>query len=202
MITVHHLDFSRSTRVLWLLEEMGLEYELVRYHREVGGPAPASLSEIHPLGTSPVIVDGDLVLAESSAILRYLDREYGGARFTPVHHARRAVHDEWIDYVESSLALPVIVALIGGRDLSEPTATRMKATLARNWRHVADTVSRGPFFMGDELTLADMQMSYIAAIADAAGMLGPYPEAAAYLERLLALPALKRAIERGGPMTK
>lgn len=202
MIIVHHLDFSRSTRVLWLLEELGVEYELVRYHREVGGPAPDSLKAVHPLGTSPVIVDNDLVLAESSAILRYLDREYGEARFTPADRARRAVHDEWIDYVEGSLALPVIFSLIGGDDLPEPTATRMRAMLAKNWRHVADALTRGPYLMGDELTLADMQMSYIAAIAAAAGMLGPYPQAAAYLDRLLSLPALRRAIERGGPMTR
>lgn len=202
MITVHHLDFSRSTRVLWLLEELGLDYELVRYHRNVGGPAPTSLKAVHPLGTSPVIVDGDLVLAESSAILRYIDREYGGARFTPADRARRAVHDEWIDYVEGSLAVPVIFALVGGSDLPERTAARMEATLAKNWRHVAEALTPGPYLMGEQLTLADMQMSYIAAIAAAAGMLGPYPKAAAYLNRLLSLPALQRAIERGGPMTK
>lgn len=201
MITVHHLDFSRSTRVLWLLEELGFEYELVRYHRNVGGPAPAELKAIHALGTSPVIVDGDLVLAESSAILRYIDREYGGSRFSPSQPAQRAVHDEWIDYVEGSLALPVLVTLIGGRDLPERLAAKLATSLAKDWRHVADAVTPGPYLMGDHLTLADMQMSYIAALAAAAGMLRPYPEVERYFRALMAAPALKRAIDRGGPMT-
>ncbi len=201
MITLHHLDFSRSTRVLWLLEELGLEYDLRRYHRKVGGPAPAELKTIHPLGTSPVIVDGDLVLAESSAILRYIDRHYGGSRFTPGDPARRALHDEWIDYVEGSFAMPVVVKLMGGRDLPDQLAERMAALLAKNLEHVSAAVTPGPYLMGAELTLADMQMSYSLAVTQAAGLLRPYPALTEYLDRLFALPALQRAIQRGGPMT-
>ena len=201
MITVHHLDFSRSTRVLWLLEELGLEYDLRRYHREVGGPAPADLKTFHPLGTSPVIVDGDLALAESSAILRYIDRQYGGSRFTPADSIRRAKHDEWIDYVEGSFAMPVLVTLVGGGDLPHRMATRIAAMLSRDLQHVSGAVTPGPYLMGDELTLADMQMSYILAIANAAGLLASSPDVAAYLKRLMTLPGLQRAIQRGGPMT-
>ena len=187
--------------MLWLLEELGLDYDLRRHRREIGGPAPAALKTFHPLGTSPVIVDGDLVLAESSAILRYIDRQYGGSRFTPVDPARRAVHDEWVDYVEGSLAMPVLVTLVGGRDLPERMGTRIAAMLAKGLQHVAAAVTPGPYLMGAELTLSDMQMSYMLAISRAAGLLRPYPDVAAYLDRLLALPALQRAIERGGPMT-
>ena len=201
MITVHHLDYSRSTRVLWLLEELGLDYDLVRYRRGPGGPAPDGLKRIHPLGKSPVIADGDLVLAESSAILRYLDRRYGGSLFTPADEARRALHDEWIDYVEGSLALPVLVTLIGGSELPERIMSNMAAALEKDWRHIADAVTPGPYLMGDQLTLADMQMSYLVAIANRAGMLDGHAPVANYLETLLGSPALQRALARGGPMT-
>lgn len=201
MIIVHHLDYSRSTRVLWLLEELGLEYDLVRYRRNVGGPAPVDLKNIHPLGKSPVIVDGDLVLAESSAILRYIDRQYGNLRFTPTEEIARAVHDEWIDYVEGSLALPVLTTLVGGDQLPPEIAAKMTGGLPRDWQHVGDAVTPGPYLFGDQLTLADMQMSYIGAIAAASGMLDTHPAVKNYLANLLKLPALQRALLKGGPMT-
>lgn len=200
MITVHHLDYSRSTRVLWLLEEIGLAYQLVRYRRDVGGPAPAELNAIHPLGKSPVIADGNLVLVESSAILRYTDRRYGGSRFSPQDEGRHAVHDQWIDYVEGSLALPVLVTLVGGPDLPERTMRRMAGALPRDWQFIADAVTPGPYLMGEQLTLADMQMSYVVAIAAAAGMVTKYPAVESYLAHLLTRPALQRALEKGGPM--
>lgn len=201
MITLHHLDYSRSTRVLWLLEELGLDYNLVRYRRNPGGPAPDELKRIHPLGKSPVIVDGELVLAESSAILRYLDRHYGASRFTPADEAGRALHDEWIDYVEGSLALPVLVTLIGGSDLPKRISSSMTAALTKDWRHIANAVTPGPYLMGDQLTLADMQMSYIVAMAYRAGMMDGYEAVANYLATLLRSPALQRAVARGGAMT-
>lgn len=201
MITLHHLHYSRSTRVLWLLEQLGLEYELVRYRREPGGPAPDELKRIHPLGKSPVIVDGDLVLAESSAILRYLDRRYGGSRFTPADEVGRALHDEWIDYVEGSLALPVLVTLIGGTELPQRISSSMSAALAKDWRHISHTLTPGPYLMGNQLTLADMQMSYLVAIARSAGMLARHEPITNYLDTLLSLPALQRALAQGGPMT-
>lgn len=102
MLTVHHLDYSRSTRVLWLLEELGEPYDIVRYRREVGEPAPAALALVHPLGKSPVLVDDGFVLAESSAIMRYIDTRYGAGRFTPDDQLTRARHDEWLDYVEAA----------------------------------------------------------------------------------------------------
>lgn len=200
MLTVHHLDYSRSTRVLWLLEELGEPYELVRYRRPVGGPAPAALAEVHPLGKSPMLVDDGFVLAESSAILRYVDAVYGGGRFTPGEPRERARHDEWLDYVEGSLALPVFVPLVAGSGLPERMRTSLAAQLDRAWEHIAATVGADGFLLGDRVTLADMQMVYVTAVASATGMLAPQPAVEAYHQRLLAHPALQRAIEAGGPM--
>ena len=200
MLTVHHLDYSRSTRVLWLLEELGLEYVLVRYSRPVGGPAPDTLKAAHPLGKSPVLVDDDFALAESSAILRYLDRRYGEERFTPNEPKPRARHDEWLDYVEGSLALPLFVPLVGGPGLPKSMRTSLAVQLAAAWDHIEATVADQPYLLGDQLTLADMQMSYPLAVALATGALADRPALQAYLERLLSRPALARAIDAGGPM--
>lgn len=201
MLTLHHLAYSRSTRVVWLLEELGLEYDLVRYQRPVGGPAPAELSAVHPLGKSPVLVDDDLVLAESSAILRYLDRRYGKASFTPEEPEARALHDEWLDYVEGSLAMPLFVPLVAGAGLPEPMRISFASQLAKAWDHIGHTVGDGDFLMGSRLTLADMQMVYVVAVASATGALSDQPRIGKYLQRLMARPALIRAIAAGGPMT-
>lgn len=200
MLTVHHLDFSRSTRVLWLLEELGTPYDLVRYRREVGGPAPAALALVHPLGKSPVLVDDGFVLAESSAILRYLNARYGGGRFTPEEVVERARHDEWLDYVEGSLALPLFVPLVAGSGLPERMRASLAAQLDQAWDYIAETVGGGGYLLGDRLTLADMQMVYMLAVASATGGLAQRSALDDYLQRLLAHPALGRAIEAGGPM--
>jgi glutathione S-transferase len=114
MITLHHLNFSRSTRVIWLLEELGIDYELVKYERDQNFRAPPSLAKVHPLGRAPVLVDGDLVLAESATILRYLETNYGNGRLVPAPGTPdRALHDEWLDFVESSAGMPVMLAAIG-----------------------------------------------------------------------------------------
>ena len=201
MLTVHHLDYSRSTRVLWLLEELGLAYEVKRYRREVGGPAPVELARVHPLGKSPVLVDDELVLAESSAILRYVDMRYGGSRFTPKDPAERARHDEWLDYVEGSLALPLIVPLAGGDRLPAEFKATLATQLAGAWDYMEERLASRDFLMGSDLTLADMQMSYLLAVASATGRLSGHPSIDRYLDRLLARPALIRAIKAGGPMT-
>jgi glutathione S-transferase len=113
MIIVHHLETSRSTRILWLLEELGIEYELHR-HARVNGRAPENLKHIHPLGKAPFIVDGDLVLAESSAILRYVDARYGNGRHSPqAGTAEGAMHDQWLDLAEGSASFPLLLPLLG-----------------------------------------------------------------------------------------
>jgi len=202
MLTLHHLLTSRSSRVIWLLEALGTEYELVTHKRDQNMRAQADLAAIHPLGKAPTIVDGDLVLIESSAILRYIAERYGNGRFMPPAGTNaRAKHDEWLDYAESSLMMPVILklsSLMGGGqnslvDFAGPEFEKVMD-------HVASGVSAGPFLMGAELTLADIQISYCLSLMESAGLLQNRPMVSAYWQRLQAEPGFQRAIEIGGPM--
>lgn len=202
MITVHHLAFSRSTRILWLLEELGLRYDLVKYPRDENFRAPPALQAIHPMGKAPVIQDGDLVLGESAVILDYINTRYGQGRFAPPAGSDAFYHhDEWLQYVESTAAQPIMVTRIGAiaGGLSEGMQKFFTPLLARTLNHMTRGI-KGPYIMGDELMLADIQMIYLLAVAESSGMLADQPGLAAYLGRLMDRPALKKAIEIGGPM--
>ena len=204
MITLHHLNFSRSTRVLWLLEELGLKYELKAYSRDQNFRAPAELGAVHPLGKAPTLIDDDLVLAESATILRYLEQKYGDGRLVPAPGTpERAIHDEWLDYVESSAALPAMFTLLGAKtgDLSPGLAGFTAPELTKALSYISDRVADRHFLMGERLTLADIQMSYLLAALRNVGQLEAFPAVAAYLDRLEATPGLTKAIEVGGPMT-
>lgn len=204
MITLHHLNYSRSTRALWLLEELGLDYELVVHERDQNFRAPPSLAAVHPLGKAPVIVDDDLILAESGTILRYLEQKYGDGRLVPAPGTpSRAIHDEWLDFVESSAGLPVMMTLLGGAmgGLPERLAGFTAPELEKALTYISERVSDRTFLMGDRLTLADIQMSYVLAALRNAGQLERHPAVAAYLGRLEETSGLGRAIARGGPMT-
>lgn len=203
MITLHHLTFSRSTRVLWLLEELGLEYKLVVHERDANFRAPAALKAVHPLGRAPVIIDDGLMLAESSAILRHIDDRHGGGRFSPPLGSDAAsVHDEWLQYAESSAAMPILLNVIGSMvgGLPPGLTAFVEPALASTLDYIADAVTPGPYLMGDELTLADIQLSYLLVLADARGMVGDRTAIRDYLRRLGKRPALVKAIEVGGPM--
>lgn len=203
MITIHHLNFSRSFRVLWLMEELGLEYRLERYERDESFRAPASLKAIHPLGKAPVIQDGDLTLAESASILAYINERYGEGKLAPDRGSdAAATHDEWLQYVESSAAFPIMLTLIGGMAgaLPDKLASFASQGTSKTLDYIAAAVAPGPYLLGTSLTLADIQMSYLLATADHAGLLGDQPAVAAYLERLGARPAFAKALEIGGPM--
>ena len=204
MITLHHLNFSRSTRALWLLEELGLAYELKSYARDRNFRAPAELAAVHPLGKAPTLVDDDLVLAESATILRYLEQKYGDGRLVPAPGTPdRAIHDEWLDFVESSAGLPIMLTLIGGMTggLSPGLAGFTAPELTKALAYISDRVKDRHFLMGERFTLADIQMSYLLAALRNVGQLDAYPAVAAYLERLEATPGLAKAIAIGGPMT-
>lgn len=203
MIVVHHLETSRSTRILWLLEELGLDYELHR-HARVNGRAPQDLKHIHPLGKAPFIVDGDLVLAESSAILRYIDARYGEGRHSfAAGTAEGAMHDQWLDLAEGSASFPILLPLLGQMmgglpaPITQFAADRSRDLLA----YIAQGVGDGPFLMGDRLTLADIQMVYTLAMARMAGLIDDDSALRPYEQRLHERPALVRAIEIGGPLT-
>jgi glutathione S-transferase len=204
MITLHHLNFSRSTRVLWLLEELGLDYQLKTYERDGNFRAPPELKGVHPLGKSPVLVDDGRVLAESATILRYLEAKYGDGRLVPAPGSPdRAIHDEWLDFVESSAGLPVMMTLLGKKTggLSTGLAAFTQAELSKTLAFVADRVTDRNFLMSERLTLADIQMSYLLSALRNAGLLENYPAIGAYLLRLEATAGLRKAIAVGGPMT-
>jgi glutathione S-transferase len=204
MITLHHLNFSRSTRVLWLLEELGIDYDLVRYERTPGFRAPETLSEVHPLGKAPVLQDDDLTLAESATILAYLAGRYGDGRFMPTPGtADAAIHDEWLQYGESSAGLPIMMTLLGGMlgGLPDHISRFTTPELKKAFDYIeARLGAGGPYLMGETFTIADIQLAYMLDVAESSGMLGGHPALGAYLSTLKARPALVRALEIGGPM--
>jgi len=203
MLTLHHLNYSRSIRVIWLLEELGIEYDLVKYERDANFRAPPELKAIHPLGKAPVLVDGDLTLAESAPILAYIDERYGERRFSPpIDSDAAAVHDEWLQYVESSAALPIMMTSLGKRmgGLPDGLAKFTGPEVTKTLDYIGAGVGEGPYLMGEQLMLADIQMCYILAIAESAGLLSDHSDVAAYLDRLRARPAFVAATEIGGPL--
>ena len=203
MLILHHLETSRSSRIIWLMEELGIAYELVRYARD-RGRAPAALTEIHPLGKAPILVDGDLVISESSAILRYIDARYGQGRFSPPPGTPDgARHDEWLDFAEGSATQPLMLLLMarlhGGLPEALEKSTQDRFTAM--FDYIQTRLGAGPFLMGEQLTLADMQMLYTVEIARVVGLLGDFPGLQAYLDRLNQQPGLCRAIEIGGALS-
>lgn len=204
MLKLHCLAYSRAIRVEWLLQELDTPHELVLYDRTEKFGAPDSLKAVHPLGKSPVIEDGGLVLAESSAILRYVDATYGDGRFQPKPGTRAFFeHCEWLDYAESSAAMPILSAVfdkMAGKE-EVPENPRMKAQLASNLDHIEDRLSDRPYLMCDAPMLADIQMSYMLSLLELTGLLRDRPVLAAYWQRIKDQPGFRAAIAKTGPMT-
>jgi glutathione S-transferase len=204
MIEVHHLNNSRSQRVLWLLEELGLEYTVVRYERDPKTMfAPPELKKIHPLGKSPVIRDGDFVLAESGAILEYLVDRYGGGRFVPPRDTREYdICRYWVHYAEGSLMMQLLVKLYLDR-VGEPAKQqqeRINGAVRMHLAYVEESLGASQFLTGSTLTVADMQMSFPLEVSVFQGMLGDaHPRLKALLARLHERPAYKAALAKGGP---
>jgi glutathione S-transferase len=202
MITVHHLNNSRSQRILWLLEELGLPYEIKRYQRDPKTSlAPPELKAINPLGKSPVIEDGDLVLNESGAIVDYLIRRHGKGRLQP--DPASPAYDEyvkWLHFAEGSAMLPFMLHLYVGRlgEAGAPLQPRIQSELANFLGYIDAALGRTPYLMGEELSGADIQLSFIGELAKVQGMAAPYPHLLAWMDRLQARPAYRQAIERGG----
>ena len=217
MITVHHLNNSRSQRVLWLLEELGLEYEIKRYQRNPKTMlAPPELRAVHPLGKSPVISDGELILAESGAIVQYLAERRGGGRLVPrADSPDRLRYVYWLHFAEGSAMPPLVMKLIFDRMATAPMpffvrpiargiAAKVKSSfiepnIARNLDYMEAEIGRTGWFAGSELTAADIQMSFpLEAAAARGGLDRSRPKLMDWLERIHARPAYKRALERGG----
>jgi glutathione S-transferase len=215
MITVHHLNNSRSQRVLWLLEELALPYEIVKYERDPKTMlAPPSLRKIHPLGKSPVITDGDATLAESGAILEYLIDTYGKGKLAPAagtpdyRHYRYFMH-----YAEGSLMPFLVMKLVFSkvktdapflvrpiaRTIADTVGSRfLDPNLANHLTFLADHLTKHAWFAGSELTAADIQMSYPVEMAVQRAGMPISPKLTDFVARIQARPAYKRAIERGG----
>ena len=217
MIVVHHLNNSRSQRILWLLEELGLEYDIKRYQRDAQTMlAPPELRKIHPLGKSPVITDGNLTLAESGAIIEYLVGRYGHGRLMPAADTpARLRYTYWLHYAEGSLQPLLLMKLFFGRIEKGPmpffakpiakaiagkvTGSFISPNLERNFDYLETELGRSTWFAGPEFTAADIQMSFpLEAAVSRGGLDSKRPKLMAFLERIHARPAYKKAIERGG----
>ncbi|WP_118184881.1 glutathione S-transferase [Paraburkholderia phosphatilytica] len=218
MLTVHHLNNSRSQRVLWLLEELGVPYEIVRYQRDPQTMlAPPELSAVHPLGKSPVITDGSNTIAESGAIIEYLVERYGNGQFAPpAGTPERLRYTYWLHYAEGSAMPPLLLKLVASRIanarmpfFAKPIARKIAGTLqssfidpqlALHLTYIDETLRATGWFVGDAFSAADIQMSFPLEAASARGGAGKqYPHIAAFNERIHARPAYQRALERGGP---
>lgn len=203
MLKIHHLNNSRSQRILWLAEELGLDYEIIPYQRDaVTNLAPPELKAVHPLGKSPVIEDGPLKVAESGAVIEYIIDKYGQGRMQPdpgsADHWR---HVEWLHFAEGSAMLPLMLNLYTMRlgAAAEPLAGRINSEIDNHLAYLSASLGEQPFILGEAITGADIQISFVAEVARAFGRLVPYPNLAAYVERLHARPAFVRSIEKGGP---
>jgi glutathione S-transferase len=217
MLTVHHLNNSRSQRVLWLLEELGVPYEIKRYERDPKTMlAPPELRAVHPLGKSPVITDDGQTIAESGAIIEYLVEKYGQGRFAPAPGTpERLRYTYWLHYAEGSAMPPLLLKLIALRIASapmpffaKPIARKIAATLQASFidpqlklhlGYIEKELGKTGWFVGNDFTAADVQMSFPLEAATArGGMEGQIPAIAGFLKRIHARPAYQRALERGG----
>ncbi len=217
MIVVHHLENSRSQRVLWLLEELGLPYEVKHYKRDRQTMlAPPELRQVHPLGKSPVVTDGAITVAESGAIVEYLIDTHGGGRLRPppgTAEARRFTY--WLHFAEGSAMPPLLMTLVFDQIkakaplLVKPIAkgiadqvgrTFLKPNIESQLRFMEAELSSRPWFAGAEFSGADVQMSFpLEAAAARGGLDARYPKLQDWLERIHGRPAYQRALQKGGP---
>lgn len=206
MLTLHHLNDSRSQRVLWLLEELGTPYEIKRYQRDaITRLAPPELMAVHPLGKSPVITDGEIRIAESGAIVDYIIRKYGQGNGKPAMMPAPGTADyesynEWLHYSEGSAMLPLMMNLYISRlkEAGAPLHPRIDSEIKNHLGYVDGALKGREFFVGTSLTGADIQMSFVAEMAKIFDKLAPYPNLAAWLSRMHARPAFRRSVEKGG----
>ncbi|OHB33355.1 MAG: glutathione S-transferase [Phenylobacterium sp. RIFCSPHIGHO2_01_FULL_70_10] len=203
MIVVHHLNDSRSQRILWLLEELGAPYEIRSYARDAQTRlAPPELKAVHPLGKSPVVTDGEMTVHESGAIIDYLIRRHGAGKLQPpAGSADHEVYLQWLHYAEGSAMLPLMLFMYVMRlgEAGAPLHPRIEGEIDNHLAYLDQALEGRDYLLGEALTGADIQMSFVGEVGRAFGKLAGYPQATAWLDRLHARPAYKAAIERGGP---
>jgi len=203
MITVHHLNDSRSQRILWLLEELGAPYEIKFYQRdEKTRLAPPELKAIHQLGKSPVVTDNGKAIAESGAIVEYVLRHHdNNAALRPAFDtADYDTYLEWLHYSEGSAMLPLMLHLYTTRlgDSAAPLRPRIDSEIANHLGYVNQSLDGKDYFVAGKLTGADIQMSFVGEMAKVFNVIDAYPNLKSWLERMHARPAFKRSIEKGG----
>jgi glutathione S-transferase len=217
MIVVHHLNNSRSQRILWLLEELGLDYVIKRYQRDPKTMlAPPELRQVHPLGKSPVITDGDLTLAESGAIIEYLVGRYGNDRLVPAADTPEKLrYTYWLHYAEGSMMPPLLMKLIFdrmerapmpffARPIAKAIARNVKSSfiepnINRHLDYLEVELGKAAWFAGPKFTAADIQMSFpLEAAVSRGGLDAKRPKLMAFLDCIHARPAYRKAIEHGG----
>jgi glutathione S-transferase len=218
MITVHHLNNSRSQRVLWLLEELGVAYEIKKYERDPKTMlAPETLRQVHPLGKSPVITEDGVTIAESGAIVEYLIERHGQGRLVPpAGTEERRRYTYWLHFAEGSAMPPLLLKLIFDRIESGPMPFFVKPVargiarkvkrlmiepnLKRQLDFMEGELGRSEWFAGNEFSAADIQMSFpVEAAAMRAGLDVSRPKLMNFLKKIHARPAYRKALERGGP---
>jgi glutathione S-transferase len=217
LITLHHLENSRSQRILWLLEELDLKYKIKRYERDKKtGLAPASLKKVHPLGKSPVLSDDDLTLAESAVILEYLARQYGEGQWAPMPGDEDYwAFSFWLHYAEGSLMPPLLLRLVFERVRTGPMPFFVRPIakgiadkvdqafindqIRTHFGFVDKHLSKHEWFAGERISIADIQMSFPLEAAVARGTISEkHPHIVAFVQRFQARPAYLRALEAGG----
>jgi glutathione S-transferase len=217
MITVHHLNNSRSQRIVWLLEELGLDYDIQRYQRDPKTMlAPASLRAVHPLGKSPVITDGERTLAESGAIIDYLVERYGAGQFAPAAGTpARLRYTYWLHYAEGSAMTPLLLKLVFDRverapmpffvkPIAKGISAKVKSSfiepqIKQHLDYLEGELGQSDWFAGDAFSGADIQLSFVLEAAAARGGLdASRPRLMDFLKRIHARAAYQRALERGG----
>jgi glutathione S-transferase len=203
MIVVHHLNDSRSQRVLWLLEELGVPYEIKHYQRNAQTRlAPPELIAVHPLGKSPVITDNGSTVFESGAIIDYLIRHHGNGHLRPASHTPEfELYQQWLHYAEGSAMLPLMLKLYVSRlgEAGAPLSPRIESEMANHLGFVNQSLAGREWLVGDALSGADIQMSFVGEAAGARGARAAFPHIDAWVKRFQKRPAYRRAIERGGP---
>ncbi|UVW34559.1 glutathione S-transferase [SAR92 clade bacterium H455] len=202
MLTVHHLNNSRSQRILWLLEELGLEYQLQAYQRDpVTNLAPPELELVHPLGKSPVLTDGEATIIESGAIIDYVLRHYGAGRLQPETDTDSyEQYLQWLHYAEGSAMLPMMLKMYTARlgDAGAPLQPRISDELQRHLGYIENSLQGVDWLVDNSFSGADIQLSFVVEITPLLYSLETLPNIAAYRQRMQQRPAYKAALERGG----
>jgi glutathione S-transferase len=203
MIVVHHLNDSRSQRILWLLEELGAPYEIKNYQRDATTRlAPPELKAVHPLGKSPVVTEDGVTVNESGAIIDYIIRKHGGGKLAP--KAGSAAHEtylQWLHYAEGSAMLPLMLNMYVGRlgEAGAPLQSRIDSEIDNHLGYVNGALEGHDWLLGDEISGADIQMSFVGEVMRAMGRADKFTNITAWVERFQARPAYQAALQKGGP---